>query len=421
VQETVRQTAGAIGQGAALALAAVLRQSGAPQPDSAAIGRLIAANGWPLLLAEAERHEVGALLSWRLERIPGMPPAFLDALRVQFAASAQRALGFTSELLRVLGILKQAGVHPVPFKGPVLAWSFYETPALRNFGDLDLLLRPEEVSEAVRALQADGFVSEFAADQRLYSAYRHLPMERRGAVVELHWALMPGGHPFGEGLDNMLQRLVSVTIAGRPVPSLSAEDLLPYLCIHGCKHAWASLKWVCDIERVVTSAPVPWSRLWERAAAEGFARHLSVGLLLARDLLGADLPAAATAGVDPVASKFAASLRWERQPTRADEVIFQLRCAAGLKQKLRVGSSFLRPTPTDSASHRLPFYPAYFLRRAARVLVCQGLTLAGWLWRRLAVRLSGDLFAGPRRSRRATAESPVGAPAIPVGNAGHNA
>ena len=75
------------------------------------------------------------------------------------------------------------------------------------------------------------------------------------------------------------------------VKCLSTEDLLLSLCVHGSKHLWERLAWICDVaELVKTRTDLNWSTLLQHAAATKNDRMLFLGLCLANRLLDAPLP-----------------------------------------------------------------------------------------------------------------------------------
>jgi hypothetical protein len=76
-----------------------------------------------------------------------------------------------------------------------------------------------------------------------------------------------------------------------PVRSLAPEDLLLILCVHGAKHYWSRLGWICDVAALLRASPqLGWKRVIEQACQLGGKRMLALGLYLAHELLGASLP-----------------------------------------------------------------------------------------------------------------------------------
>jgi hypothetical protein len=290
----------------------------------------------------AKWHEVSAMLSWartdRAERAGTLQ------------TTSQHMLQMTAELFDVLDVLARAGTEAIPFKGPALVWELYTSPALRPCCDLDILIRREQATVAIAALETAGYVSEYRVDARLYEAYRHYAMERDGCIVELHWGLMPGGHAYGGDVAGVFARSREVMVAGRAIRTLAIEDLLPYLCLHAAKHRWDKAKWAVDIDRLLAlhGASLDWARLWGETRRAGCRRALAVGLELARERLGAALPQGADMGIDNATRRLAAKVNWRRPATRLECIHYQIECADWWR-KLPVALSFLRPTPLDGA------------------------------------------------------------------------
>jgi hypothetical protein len=72
---------------------------------------------------------------------------------------------------------------------------------------------------------------------------------------------------------------------------LAPEDLLIVLCVHGSKHVWESLKWVCDVAELLHSHQhLDWSRIFSSASTWRCRRMVYMGLSLAHLVLDAPLP-----------------------------------------------------------------------------------------------------------------------------------
>ena len=72
---------------------------------------------------------------------------------------------------------------------------------------------------------------------------------------------------------------------------MAPEDLLLILCVHGAKHYWSKLGWICDVAELLRVHPgLKWTALLLQAKQLGGRRILFLGLFLAHVLLGAGLP-----------------------------------------------------------------------------------------------------------------------------------
>ncbi|MCA9471117.1 MAG: nucleotidyltransferase family protein [Nitrospira sp.] len=56
-----------------------------------------------------------------------------------------------------------------------------------------------------------------------------------------------------------------MSIYDTQVRSLRAEELLLILCVHGSKHVWEELKWVCDVTELIRAQQIGWMRLLQLA------------------------------------------------------------------------------------------------------------------------------------------------------------
>ncbi len=270
--------------------------------DAGTAGRIVALLReeieWPYLLRKANEHRVTPLLYWHLNSTcpEAVPEAVLEQLKNRFRANNLRNLSLTAELLRLLKIFEVRGVPTVPLKGPVLAALTYENLALRSFGDLDILVRKQDVSKARKLLTSSGYRQEDPLPQSQEAAFlksqrEYVYSHDNGTVVELHWAVMPRNYFFFLDPENLWERLRQVRLGGENILTFSVEDLLLFLCVHGSKHFWYRLAWICDVSELIrVHETIDWEQLIDCADSLGSKRMLFLGLFLAHDLLGAPVP-----------------------------------------------------------------------------------------------------------------------------------
>ena len=99
---------------------------------------------------------------------------------------------------------------------------------------------------------------------------------------------MPEYFPFHSDLKGIWKRCGSLSFGGANVTTLSPEDLLLFLCVHGSRHLWLRLQWLCDVAQLVRRhATMNWDRVVEQAKIAGGQRMLFLGIFLANDILGA--------------------------------------------------------------------------------------------------------------------------------------
>jgi predicted nucleotidyltransferase len=202
----------------------------------------------------------------------------------------------TLDLRNIHRHLQARGVEELPYKGPVLAEALYGNVALRQFSDLDLLVRSDELPRIKAALGELGYepglrLAKAAERDYLKSGYEYTFDGARGRnLLEIKWQVLPRFYSVGLDVDEFFERASTVTIEGQKLSTICDQDLLLVLCVHAAKHAWKQISWLCDIVQLARSRSLDWAALRAEAERLGIARIVAVTFLLAHKLLGAELP-----------------------------------------------------------------------------------------------------------------------------------
>jgi hypothetical protein len=285
----------------------LLKAASRVNPDRAVQARLLElANqriDWNRVLHLAQVGRVSALVYRNLRGIaaPIIPGPVLAELRARFEANAVHNLSLTGQLLRIVRCLQAEGIRVVPFKGPTLAVLAYGNLALREFGDLDLLVDAADFKPTEVVLRSHGFLPGLKLSANRREAYRRslgqLPfVNGQGELLELHDRLTPSGFRFDLSPDMRQERVQTVNVLDQELTTLPTEELLLFLSAHGAKHAWNSLALVVDVAELLRSAgQLRWERIWDLARRTRGERMLQLALVLARELLDAPLPTEFTA------------------------------------------------------------------------------------------------------------------------------
>jgi Uncharacterised nucleotidyltransferase len=117
-----------------------------------------------------------------------------------------------------------------------------------------------------------------------------------GLCIELHWAVCEPFFDKALHAATFWEATRAVTVLDTQVLTPSPENLLFLLSIHGARHYWNSLKWICDIDRFVRIfARLDWPQVMD--IADRFRRRRTVisALELANDVLGTPLSAGVSA------------------------------------------------------------------------------------------------------------------------------
>jgi len=253
---------------------------------------------WTLLVRRALAHGLTPLLAWNLARFSSdsLPVELAGALRELLAQNHARNLVLADEVLTIVDLLETHNIPAIPIKGPVLAKNLFGDLGLRQSGDLDLLVPERCVSSALDVLTSRGYQlrESLSADQdaayRRYWYHFELELPDQKILAELHWNLTPRSMAVRFDIDGLWERARTIPFEGRSVLSLSSEDYLIFLCVHGSKHLWCRLNWVCDIHEFLSAhTTIDWKRCLELASKQGCERMLLLGLTLAEALLETEL------------------------------------------------------------------------------------------------------------------------------------
>jgi hypothetical protein len=262
---------------------------------------------WDYLLNLAQHHHVTPLLASTLlaHCSAELEPNQIIGLRQCVQDNVRSGLRKAGELLRVLEYLREREIEAIPYKGPVLAAEIYGDIALREFCDLDVLVRRRDVLPAAAAMRELGYASEFTLSALEESMYLDRACEYNflsgddSVQVELHWQIVPSQFAVEFDVDSFWQRSGTAKLGGVPIPTLSAEDLLLVLSVHAAKHMWGRLRWICDIAELLRARPaLDWNFVLDEARRMGTIRMVYVGLKLASELLKSEIPKHVAAAIE---------------------------------------------------------------------------------------------------------------------------
>ena len=203
------------------------------------------------------------------------------------------SLQLTSELFRLLERFAAAHVEMVVIKGPALSVRCYGDPALRQYTDLDLVVRTKDIQRSTEIMLQLGYEARIPlraiTNGKIPGEYVFRRPDTR-LLVEFHTEHTFRYHPRRLPLERVLARKTWVSVDHRQVPALSIEDELVLICIHAAKHLWERLAWVADVAALVANNPrLSWNKAISAAEEVGAERMLRVGLGLAATMLALPL------------------------------------------------------------------------------------------------------------------------------------
>ena len=298
---------------------------------------------WERILQSAEHHRLVPALHSALAGKTEVP----SALRARAHKHAWRVLHFTVELKRVARFFEQRGIEFLAHKGPALAQLLYRNPAMRQFGDLDIIVRSRDFGRTKDALIELGYDPGLHLSPRheqalLRSGYeRSFGLNSERNLLELQWQIVPRFYSININIDALFNRSIQINLDGVSLQTIGPEDLLLVLCVHAAKHEWAQLGMLRDIA-ALAKFDLNWDWIIAESRRLGILKILQVSLLAGRQLfkvsLRMQLPSA-TSGPAEIAAGVIARLRDNYEPDT--ESIRYFRAQLHTRERWRDQARFL--------------------------------------------------------------------------------
>ena len=352
---------------------------------------------WDYCFDFARHHHVTPLLCYHMERLnlPNVSQARRNQFKVWYHRHSFRNLFLTSELLKTQRIFKGRQIPVLTVKGPVLSKMVYGDVTLREYADVDLVVRVDDISRLKEALLNTGYKldeeTRLEKDSIYMQSHYNYPFTHQSGVfnLEVHWRLWESEFESWLHTDTIWQHTTHEMMSdNESVITLNGHYLLLYLLVHGTKHQWSRLSWICDVNELLSSdVDIDWEALRDYMRTARMRRVVLLGLLLARDLLGAALPDAiidminADRELHTLANETYAALFAQKPQDNRLSYFLRMREHPIDKARhvLRMWGRRMVPSMQDTEWIKLPrsLYFLYYLARPVRIL-------ASAIWRRSA-------------------------------------
>jgi len=268
------------------------------------------------LLSLAYHHAVIPLLYQQLKQLSSnaVPAEVLDRTRRHYERNGERNRILADELVRLLKLFKSQGIPTIPYKGVEMAHMVYGDIALRQFNDIDFLIRSKDLPRVCELLYEEGYESSHQQmaprfrkrheqEEKEYQFMRWsipghggpIPHQQSpndpnnsALIVEPHWRITPRRRACRIDYDRLWERTRHVEFLGEQILVLAPEDLILAMCMCG---KWGQLRAVCDLAQLVkTFSAMDWENCVESACRTGVERIFLVVIVLSNELLSAPVP-----------------------------------------------------------------------------------------------------------------------------------
>lgn len=193
----------------------------------------------------------------------------------------------------------QNGLQVFLMKGALWAWLFYESPSLREFGDIDYFFAHADIEKGLKILEQHGYVidayrqfliTESKLNLDYFATDYQLPLEPVHEDIvkslEVQWNTTYPRFAYTFTWHELMENSIRVDLSGRELEIPRMENQLLLMIIH---HAgieqWGKLKYVADFVRLLRkfSSQLDWAYITRVAKEKGFLRLLleSIGMVKA--------------------------------------------------------------------------------------------------------------------------------------------
>lgn len=153
-------------------------------------------------------------------------------------------------------------------KGAALAHLDYPDPSLRTFGDVDLIVHPDDWLQSLKVLQAGGLRRDAASlgdnyDRKFGKGATLTTADE--LQIDLHRRFAIGRFGVTSRTEDLFRQTCSVSLAGRSIPVLTPEHRLLHACYHASLGGFRRLRAFRDVAQLILVTGADWAETVEAA------------------------------------------------------------------------------------------------------------------------------------------------------------
>ena len=168
----------------------------------------------------------------------------------------------------VLAELERAGIQTIILKGAAMTIAYYNDHGARPMGDVDVLIRRDDVALASAALAEAGYnpTTPITAARLRYMHGGHF-LGERGSALDLHWRLL-WEIDTPEAAADCWKSSREVVVGRVSTRVLDPTHQFLHVCVHGARWNSAPLRWVADAVTIVSDreSKLDFEQVSEKAA-----------------------------------------------------------------------------------------------------------------------------------------------------------
>ena len=148
---------------------------------------------WKRILDLSDRHGITSLVYHSLRHLNfngHVDSDIMNYLREAYYSNGVRNLQLYEQLKEILTAFNEAGIETIVLKGAALAETVYGDIVFRTMGNIDLLVRLEDLEEADKTLLDLDYINNQSPSMKWHKKYHHhlaaYRHPKRNVPVEIH-------------------------------------------------------------------------------------------------------------------------------------------------------------------------------------------------------------------------------------------
>lgn len=195
---------------------------------------------WDYVAATSIDRGIAPLLYKKLPLLGNkIPEPIKSKLQQAYYKTFSRSMLMYEHFRKVAEALATHNIPVIALKGIYLSEWLYGDIGLRQFSDIDVLVKLEDASTCMAILAGLGYIQDNDSEtefEKKLEVVHYTPMVLNGVSIEVHVKLHQNNEKYCVGVDDLWRNALPETLNKATVYSLCLNDLLVHLCIHLDKH-----------------------------------------------------------------------------------------------------------------------------------------------------------------------------------------
>lgn len=256
---------------------------------------------WLNIQSVLQYNQVSSLFYHKLLLADGesyVPENIVHDLKKNYHAVHYQNIGYINELKQLLLLFQSELVETIVLKGCALIGKLWQNAALRSMADIDILIKPHDVSRVEKLMLDSGYLVQenvFHTKEWFKQHHHHLAPffnPRTGIIIEVHTHIASPADSAHLDMDQLWACSETASIADLETKTLCTEDTLIHLCMHFFSLSSVSgIKNLSDIAMLLHIAKdtIDWEAIEKRAVESDIVDHIYYALYAARTVLSTDV------------------------------------------------------------------------------------------------------------------------------------